>query len=458
MTDVVSNGKQMEFHAAWAEADTRTVLTNNGTDIFWTPNEEINVFYGSRYGGKFISSNAEPQAFTTFIGTLTMVTGSVEQGNESSRYYAVYPYDEDNACDGQSVTLALSDKQTGKAGSFADKFFPAVAVSATPDLAFWNVCGGARFSVTREGIKRIVFKSNDGSPMAGKVKVGFGGDNKPQILEFTNPVDSIVVNAPEGGFVPGTNYFAAMLPQAHVKGMTISLSTQYEKASRTFSNAVTVHRSLFGVLDNVDAGLEYEGCGYAVPDLVDLGLPSGLKWASFNLGATKPEEYGNYFAWGETEPKSKYDWSTYKWCKGSWNTLTKYCTDSYIGYSGFKDNKTVLEPEDDAAAVALGGSWRMATYAEWDELLTKCTWTWTTQNGVNGYLVTGPNGNSIFLPAAGYRDGTSLKYAGSYGYYWSSSLYTGNSGSAFYVSFYSGSVLWHLSNRYHGRSVRPVTE
>ncbi|MBQ2521652.1 MAG: hypothetical protein II537_03000, partial [Bacteroidales bacterium] len=177
MTDVVSNGEQLQFHAAWAETDSRTVLANNGTDIFWTPNEEINVFYGSRYGGKFTSSNTEPQAYTTFSGTLTMVTGSVEQGNESSRYYAVYPYDEDSACDGQSVTLALSDKQPGKAGSFADKFFPAVAVSATPDLAFYNVCGGARFSVTQEGIVKAVFRSNDGSPMAGKVKVGFGEDN-----------------------------------------------------------------------------------------------------------------------------------------------------------------------------------------------------------------------------------------------------------------------------------------
>ena len=192
---------------------------------------------------------------------------------------------------------------------------------------------------------------------------------------------------------------------------------------------------------------------------VDLGLPSGLKWASFNLGASSPGQYGNYYAWGETVPKANYGWSTYKWCmNGSSSQLTKYCSSSSRGYNGFTDNKTVLDPEDDTAAVALGGSWRMATYAEWDELKTKCTWTWTTQNGKKGRLVTGPNGNSIFLPAAGCRYGTSLYNAGSGGYYWSSSLYTDSPYCAYFVRFNSDNVLWYFSSRDYGFSVRPVSE
>ncbi|MBQ7268531.1 MAG: leucine-rich repeat protein, partial [Bacteroidales bacterium] len=107
------------------------------------------------------------------------------------------------------------------------------------------------------GVTKVIFKSNDGSPMAGKVKVGFGEDNRPQILEITNPVDSVVVDAPEGGFVPGTNYFAAMLPQIHAEGITIILRTQDKKATRVLENAVTVNRSSFGVLDDVDSRLEY---------------------------------------------------------------------------------------------------------------------------------------------------------------------------------------------------------
>ena len=197
-----------------------------------------------------------------------------------------------------------------------------------------------------------------------------------------------------------------------------------------------------------------------VIEAVDLGLPSGLKWASFNLGASAPEDYGDYYAWGETEPKEDYSWSTYKWCmNGSDSQLTKYCTNSSYGYNGFTDNKTVLTPEDDAAAVNWGGKWRMATMDEWNELKNKCTWTWTAQNGVNGRLVTGPNGNSIFLPAAGYRFGTSLGSAGSYGAYWSSSLNTGYPYFAYYVGFDSGGVYWYLDYfRCDGLSVRPVSE
>lgn len=267
--------RQLEIRAAWAQDNhSRTALADNGSDILWTPGETINVFYGSRFSGKFTSSNAEPQALVTFSGNLTFVTGSMEQGNESSRYFAVYPYDENNTCDGQSVTLALSSKQTGKPGTFADKFFPAVAVSATPDLAFYNVCGGARFGVTQEGIVKAVFRSHDGSPMAGKVKVGFGDDNKPQILELTDPVDSVVVSAPAGGFIPGENYFAAMLPQAHASGISVTLYTAMQRASKTIGNPITVRRSIFGMLENLDDGLvnweEYE------PEKQILKIPNSI--------------------------------------------------------------------------------------------------------------------------------------------------------------------------------------
>ncbi|MBQ5363598.1 MAG: hypothetical protein IIU09_01245, partial [Bacteroidales bacterium] len=154
-----------------------------------------------------------------------------------------------------------------------------------------------------------------------------------------------------------------------------------------------------------------------------------------------------------------YSWSTYKWCmNGDGSQLTKYCNNSNYGYNGFTDYKIVLDPEDDAAAVNLGGSWRMATKAEQDELRSQCTWTWTTQNGVNGRLVTGPNGNSIFLPAAGLRNGTSLHDAGSYGYSWSSSLNSGSPGRAYYVGFRSDDVGWGSGSRYGGLSVRPVSE
>ena len=190
---------------------------------------------------------------------------------------------------------------------------------------------------------------------------------------------------------------------------------------------------------------------YAPQNAVDLGL--SVKWAPFNVGASNPEDYGDYYAWGETEPKSKYSWVTYKWCNGSYNSLTKYNTSSSYGTV---DNKTCLDLSDDAARANWGGSWRMPTDAELTELLTRCTWTWTTQGGKNGYEVKGPNGNAIFLPAAGNYNGTNHGNTGSYGSYWSSSSDTSGSLNARFELFNSSSVEMVSTSRYYGLPVRPV--
>ena len=193
-------------------------------------------------------------------------------------------------------------------------------------------------------------------------------------------------------------------------------------------------------------------------EYVDLGLPSGIKWATCNVGANSPEEYGDYFAWGETQPKDNYFWDSYKYCNGSYTTMTKYGTTSKFG---IVDNKTELELEDDAAYVNWGGNWRMPTKPEQDELrdTNNCTWTWTTQNGVNGYKVTSKkNGNSIFLPAAGFRGSSGLCDVTTAGLYWSSSLSTSNGFDACILGFYSSGVDLVGNYRYVGQCVRPVSE
>lgn len=192
-------------------------------------------------------------------------------------------------------------------------------------------------------------------------------------------------------------------------------------------------------------------------EYVDLGLPSGTLWATMNIGANAPEEYGDYFAWGETTPKEIYDWSTYQWCTGRWNKMTKYCTVTTHGDNGFTDGKTELDPEDDAATANWGSNWCMPTKEQQDELRTKCTWTWTTSNGVNGYLVS-KNGKSIFLPAAGYHFGVQLEpySTGNQGYYWSRTLYPTKSYQADYFWFYSSNVDWYYGDRNTGYTVRAV--
>ena len=187
---------------------------------------------------------------------------------------------------------------------------------------------------------------------------------------------------------------------------------------------------------------------YRAPAEIDLGLPSGVRWADFNVGATKPEEYGGYYAWGETGVKDDYKKATYKLLNG--NAYSKYCSD---------DNKTTLELVDDVANVLWGGDWRMPTLSEVNELKDNCEWEWTSVNGIDGYKVTGPNGNSIFLPAAGYCIGTQLNNVGTLGYYWSSSAYRNYWDNVFDLEFNSSKVPtsgYDCKYRYYGLTVRPV--
>ena len=183
-------------------------------------------------------------------------------------------------------------------------------------------------------------------------------------------------------------------------------------------------------------------------EYVDLGL--SVKWATCNVGATTPEKYGNYYAWGETSTKEKYydeNCSTYEL------SISELQSQGYID-----SNNGNLTSQYDAATANWGGTWRMPTKAEQQELIDNCTWAWTTQNGVNGYKVKGPNGNSIFLPAAGYRGGSSLYDAGSFGGYWSSTPYVSYDLYAYGLFFTSSNHYMSYTRRSKGRSVRPVLE
>lgn len=209
--------------------------------------------------------------------------------------------------------------------------------------------------------------------------------------------------------------------------------------------------------------------GGTVGNAVDLGLPSKTLWADHNIGATNPEDYGAYLAWAEVGAeeegytngvKSNYAWSITKYSNGTYNSWSKYvATSSY----GTVDDGMALYPKDDAATVNWGGDWRMPTCDEQAELRTKCTWTWVTTgvkdaygNYIEGYKVVGPNGNSIFLPAAGWRNDGSCERVGSHGYYWSSSLHTNYGFNAYVLRFGTADVYDGNSGRFLGHGVRPV--
>lgn len=212
-----------------------------------------------------------------------------------------------------------------------------------------------------------------------------------------------------------------------------------------------------------DDGGSGAGSGVESVAWVDLGLPSGLLWATCNLGADSPEGYGDYYAWGETAPKSVYNWTTYQHCKGHPYELTKYCTDSRYGHNGFTDDLTILQAIDDAATQKLGNGARIPTRAEWDELINNTTLTAPTLNGVNGFRFTAANGRSIFLPAAGGfigfgADGlernAEFDGAGEYAYYMSSSLAEESS----YGTWDCTGSGWRFDYRFSGFSVRAVRQ
>lgn len=192
-------------------------------------------------------------------------------------------------------------------------------------------------------------------------------------------------------------------------------------------------------------------------DYVELGLPSGTLWATCNLGASKPEGYGNYYAWGETKTKSTYNFSTYKYVNGDYDKLTKYCNRSDYGNNGFTDNLTDLQTSDDPAAANWGSGWRTPSKAQWDELLTNTTNQWTTRNGVKGREFTSKkNGAKLFLPAAGGR--SEFRWAGFLGGYWSRSLYTDTPFLAWGLRIYSDDCYMGYDYRSGGFTVRPVRE
>ena len=193
-------------------------------------------------------------------------------------------------------------------------------------------------------------------------------------------------------------------------------------------------------------------------EYVDLGLPSGTLWATCNIGADNPEEYGDYFAWGETEPKASYDSSNYKFNRGS-GKMTKYCTISGFGSNGMTDDLTELEPKDDAATANWGNDWQMPSKAQMEELLNPAftTTEWTCMNDFNGMkFISKKNGNWIFFPAGGYVEGSSRYREGLFGSFWSCSLYENSPNDAYdYAITYNG-TFWGRDRRYMGEMVRPV--
>ena len=314
-----------------------------------------------------------------------------------------------------------------------------VLVSCSRFLDAGNHCVSVHLS--EAGLAYLTVAIPKGNLVSKLIGMGGGGRNS---LAVEN-VSAKATRGENAGFSRGN------APGEFVPGDMMRYEALLERDGMTLHSAVVTQEQY----DSETVTLHFNS-GFGPHEYVDLGLPSGLLWATCNVGANAPEEYGDYFAWGETQPKDYYEWSTYQYCMGSYNTLTKYCNKTSFGYNGFTDNLTTLLPEDDAATANWGGNWHMPTKEEFGELYNNTTVTWTTQNGVYGRLFTASNGNSLFLPAAGFRNDSSLYDAGNDGYYWLRSLYTDSPYYAWLFGFLSSSCDMLSYDRGCGFSVRPV--
>ena len=398
---------QMTFSATFGDNETATKTSINPTDgqISWKAGESIQVFNGTK-SATFTSTNTE-------TGTRVDFTGSIEAPDDALGYWGVYPVNENNAgsADAASVTATLPVNQTAVEGTFADNIQLSVAKSTDgKTFKFYNVCSGYMFSVQQEGVTAVTLKGNNGEIVAGTVKVTLGEDNIPSWTAISGKgATSVTLSAPEGQtFQVGKFYFLMVLPQTFEKGFTMQFDTETQSGAYNRTTSVEFKRAIIKRSTSRDKDVEY-GHKY-----VDLGL--SVVWADCNLGAEKPEDIGDLYAWGELDVKENYSWTTYKWCNGTEKTLLKY--NPYGTSYGTVDGMRMLTQFDDVARAKLGSTWRIPSKNELNELNNQCTWTWTKRNGVPGYEVkSNSNGNSIFFPVSPYMNGQTPK-EGNVGYYW----------------------------------------
>ena len=443
------NKDQAVFHATIeSRTQGRTYLdpVNGQGQVKWMDGDQIRIYNGNGEDAVFtLTSGANTTDGTfTYAGEFKMVPP----------YLAVYPVTA-RYIDGRSTFRVSTEQHLTEPGTFANGENPMLAYGTSDNLYFQNLCGGLGIRLYGNAhVSSIAIMDVEGAKLNGQFMVEVedaGLESYPYGKEGNNLVTLTcdVTLSP----TDTTDFYAVLPVGVLCNGVLVEIydgETKVGEISLPDSHAAQVMRNTIKSFPPVEITLPDEH------EYVNLGLPSGLLWATCNVGAETPEEYGDYFAWGETQPKDTYNLSTYQYCNGSFNTLTKYCNNSSYGYNGFTDDLTTLLPEDDAAAANWGNGWRMPTKEEFEELYNNTTVTWTQQNGVNGRLFTADNGNSLFLPAAGCRNGSGLYDAGSYGYYWSGSLFTDYPGSAWSFYFYSGNYYVSYDDRNDGQSVRAV--
>ena len=466
--DAIGDVKRVSMNVAdfeWADGEqTRTTaeLSASGVSFKWSAKDTVGIFPNV---GSQVSFPIEEGAGT---GTAVFNGGGWALKSQST-YVAYYPYSFVNRT-GEAIPMTY-EGQTQVGNDNLDNLTKRdyiVSNLSTPEsgevnFQFKHMGALARFVLTvPEAGSFVKFILSSESPIF-PVEQTLNVRTNPATI--TNKRMSKVIDVCLSGIsasAGSTIIVYMLLPSTDLTGKSITATLA--SSTRRYETVISGKKYESGKAYSHSLNIAYAGSFH---DFVDLGLPSGTLWATCNIGAENPMDYGDYFAWGETtgynSGQKSFSWSTYTLCNGSSSKMKKYSTstsywDSSLGTS--PDGKTELDPEDDAAYVNWGREWRMPSHAQQQELVNSSytTTTWTTLNGVYGRKISRKSDSSvyIFLPAAGYRNVGSLYTAGSYGDYWSRSLYTSYSYNAYNLYFNSGYIDWYYNNRYYGFSVRPV--
>lgn len=477
-----------DFVAGDAATRTAFEVSASGLTFKWAATDVVGIYPNEGDQVSFPMTAGAGTNSASFDGG-----GWALKGNYT--YAAYFPYSVDNTTQGRTYTaLPITyTRQTQSANnSTADmgNFDYMVAKASTPasgnvNFAFEHV-GSVLYvqlvSPVAETFTRLTLSTEDALwTTDATVNIATG------VLTPANSAAELSVDlANISVSANGTLYVWLMAVPADMSGKTITASAVGSTGTYTAEIAgknllAGKAYQLKGTLSAPSTGGTGQDIGWGDEitgtldghDYVDLGLPSGTLWATCNVGATSATDCGDHFAWGETEGddfdlavvtegydggKQEFSWSTYKWCQGSSMTITKYCTNSNYGKV---DNITELQPSDDAATANWGSNWQMPSIEQCVELIDdNYTITeWTTVSGVNGRKITSKtNGNCIFLPAAGFRVGTSIQNLDSYGEYWTRILFASNSSAGNVFYFRSGSIGKYNSERSNGRSIRPVVK
>ena len=456
--------------------------------IFWDAPDKILVGYAGAVS-EFTSTNTEPAEEATFTGTLPEGSGEL---------YGIYPAESDNTVDADGTfKIIYHNEQTAVEGSYDPIAFPSIAVSESKNLSFKNILGLLELTVGYDDVTSITFTAysdvaiprtrGTADPIVMYVQLKEG---EPTIVGAEGGENGhgrfsgYILNAPKGSscFTKDAPYYLAVPPiSGWTEDMYPLFILQHSDGSTTnikFDYQPVLERSKVHKVKKLVT--EEPSDPYNGHEYVDLGLPSDLKWATCNIGADSPEGFGDYFAWGETAPKDKYSWDTYLWTSfpdgvevaedDQWKYVSKYTFEDgrtsaqWYNSSGefIGDGKTSYSEynyADDPARKIWKGTWRTPSPEDFKELLDNTTVTSIKDyegTGVPGYLFTAINGNTLFLPCAGFYYDTVLDYIGE-GFYWASSLDVDFSECAQILQM-SGAVWLDLWGRFEGLSVRPVAD